>query len=82
MSPMHTKKHTDEPSRPIRFVMDRASRRPACVLLQAAYGASPQLGRFFDARHWLTAPTPDMRMVEGTADEWRQYAARLDKGVT
>ncbi len=60
----------------LRLVVDVVQRRPACVLLQAAYGmgARPRALRYFDAADWLTVPTPDMRIVTGTDDEWRALA--------
>jgi hypothetical protein len=59
------------------LVYDLELKAPACVLLQAAMGcgAHPAALRHFESRHWLTSPTPGMRAVEGTDDEWARVAA-------
>ena len=59
------------------LVYDTDLRAPACVLLQAVFGcgSSPRALRLFDSNHWLTAPTPGMRKMVGTEDEWKQIAA-------
>jgi hypothetical protein len=58
-----------------RLIVDMKQRRPACALLQAAYGGDyGVLGRFFDSRDWLTAPTPDMQPVSGTREQWMRLA--------
>lgn len=58
------------------LIYDLKTRRPACALLQAVFGcgASSRALRCFDSETWLTAPTPTMRKVSGTLDEWRQLA--------
>lgn len=58
------------------LVYDTDLRAPACVLLQAVFGcgSSPRALRHFDSLHWLTAPTPGMRKLEGTEEEWKQIA--------
>lgn len=63
----------------INLVWDTKQNRPACVLLQAAYKAdSWDLRRYFPAQTWLTFPTPDMRLVQGTDDEWKQIAEKFN----
>lgn len=61
------------------LIYDIELKRPACVLLQAAYGcgASPQALRYFGAESWLVAPTKGMRRISCTKDEWKQIAARF-----
>lgn len=57
------------------LVYDVDLRAPACVLIQAAYGCdSSGALRYFDAAHWLLAPTPGMRKIAGTDEEWRRAA--------
>jgi len=62
----------------IRLVYDTKLRRPGCVLLQAAAGCDwtmlDELG--FQPREWLTAPTPDMRRLTGTREEWEELLRR------
>lgn len=59
------------------MVYDTDLKAPACVLLQAAFGcgASPHALTYFPARHWLTQPTPGMRKIAGTPEQWKQAAA-------
>lgn len=63
----------------INLVWDTKQNRPACVLLQRAFQAdSRDLRRYFPEQTWLTFPTPDMRIVQGTDDEWKQIAERYN----
>lgn len=62
----------------ICLVYDCVLKRPACVLLQAVMGGGDagvmhDLG--FDSDSWLLAPTPDMRRIAGTREEWLRAAA-------
>jgi hypothetical protein len=58
------------------LVYDLELKAPACVLLQAAFGCDAYATalRHFNVRHWLTSPTPGMRKVRGTDDEWKRVA--------
>jgi hypothetical protein len=61
---------------PIKIVFDIVQMRPACVLLQAAYGGDHSaVSCFFEASTWLLAPTEDMRLVSINSQE------KLDKLV-
>lgn len=62
-------------SRTFGIVIDVKLRRPACVLLQAVYGGDPEAFRryFGGADNWLIDPTPDMRMIEGTDEQWTRF---------
>lgn len=56
------------------------TRRPACVLLQVAYGGdSHAVSEFFDTRHWLLSPSEKFAMVEGTAEQFRGHNERLNR---
>lgn len=59
------------------MVYDTDLKAPACVLLQAVYGCgpSPEALRHFEPLHWLTAPTPGMRKIAGTREQWKKAAA-------
>lgn len=52
-----------------------------CVLLQAAYGCSPDLVyKFgFDTKTWDICPTPTQRLVEGTEEQWTMFAAMCNE---
>ena len=58
----------------ITLVYDPDLKRPACVLIQAAYGCDHSrlhdLG--FDASSWLLAPTPGMRKLSGDRALWER----------
>lgn len=59
------------------IVYDTDLKAPACVLLQAMYGCgpSPAALRHFEPKHWITHPTPGMRKISGTPEQWKQAAA-------
>ena len=65
------------------MVYDTDLRRPACVLIQAAYGCDPRLlsDLGFDARSWLLAPTPGMKKLSATRERWLRVVAMSDGGV-
>lgn len=61
-------------------VMDMKQRRPACVLLQAAMGGDPAVVReLFYSEKWLISPTPDMKRIAGTMEQWRGMAKEVNK---
>lgn len=65
----------------IVMVVDTKKHRPACVLLQAAFGCGDANGfmqSIFDARTWLVAPTDDMRRIAGTKEQWRAFAKQAN----
>lgn len=67
----------------IDLVFDIKLRRPACVLLQAIHGCGHNNG--FMQMHfddWLVAPTPDMRKIRGTREQWQQLAAKSSNAKT
>lgn len=62
---------------PITLLYDSEVRRPACVLLQVAAKCDHRrLRRLFPPETWLLAPTPGMKRVCGTLEEWQQLASR------
>lgn len=62
----------------ITLLYDTVLRRPGCVLLQAVAGGDGEAFREFfgGADNWLVSPTPDMKMITGTREQWRKEAAR------
>ena len=69
-------------TRQIALLYDVRLKRPACVLLQAlAGGATYAMGDLgFEAQDWLTSPTPDMRLIAGSEDQWKAAARITAKG--
>lgn len=64
----------------ITLVVDVEQRRPACVLLQALHGCNSSLvTELFDGACWLTQPTPGMRRVTGTREQWEQFAREANR---
>lgn len=64
----------------IVLLVDMKTKRPGCVLLQAACGGDTyKLQQFFDARHWVLAPTKDMQLIRGTPEQWKKLALMLEK---
>ena len=64
----------------IHLVVDKDTRRPACVLLQAMFsGTDPHIvSELFDPATWHTAPTGGFVVVNGTREQWEKHAARLN----
>jgi hypothetical protein len=61
-------------------VVDVKERRPACVLLQAVLGGNSAIvNELLTAEAWLLAPNDNMRMVEGTKEEWKKFGEELKK---
>ena len=66
-----------------KLVVDVATRRPGCVLLQAGYGGDNHLvSAVFDPADWIVAPTDNMAMVEGTREQWERHAELLERKRT
>lgn len=65
----------------ITLLFDPARRAPACVLLQAVaglwHGPAVSVLRLFSADTWLVEPTPGLRRVSGTRQQWEKVA-RVD----
>lgn len=60
----------------LRIVYDCGLKRPGCVLIQAAAGGDPYaVTELFPSESWLIAPTPGMRVIAGTKEEWQKAAA-------
>lgn len=60
------------------LVVDVATKRPGCVLLQAGMGGDNHLvSELFDTDDWVLAPTEKMAMVTGTRQQWERHAELL-----
>lgn len=60
------------------LVYDVVTRRPACVLIQAAYGCPSTPVHEYETRHWHTHPTDNMYKVKCTMEQVRKHAAELN----
>jgi len=47
---------------PLRLAFDCTTKRPGCVLLQAALGGSSEAAALFSTDLWLLAPTPEFKV--------------------
>lgn len=66
----------------IVLVVDVDLRRPACVLLQAGLGGdSHRVSQLFHSDTWLLSPTPGMRRVAGTPEQWQRFAKEIERGA-
>lgn len=67
----------------IVLVYDPDLKRPACVLIQAAYGCDyTNLERVgFDASSWLVVPTPGMRKLSGDRALWQRVVGITRKAM-
>lgn len=55
----------------MKIAYDTKLMRPACVLLSAVCGVDSEAAYWFDSKHWLLAPTPDLKVYEVTEAELR-----------
>jgi len=62
-------------SETIEAIYSPETGRVACVILQAAYGASQKVARMFHSEDWDTAPRDTMRRMAATAEQWKQIAS-------
>lgn len=65
----------------MKLVIDIKSGQPGCVLLQTLAGCHASnsfMETTFDTKHWLVSPTDNMRVVDGTEEQWRCLARQLD----
>jgi hypothetical protein len=62
------------------LVVDLETKRPGCVLLQAAYGCGGNnflLHHVFSSEDWLIAPVTGFARVPGTLEQWKKLAKLL-----
>lgn len=62
------------------MLYDPKQRMPACVLLQAAYGVATDSRILRNWDEWLTYPTEDMRVLNGTREQFERLA-ELDNAL-
>lgn len=59
----------------IIIVFDTKEMAPGCVLVQACMGGNSQATQMlFCASKWITHPTPHMRKLCGSMDQWKKVA--------
>lgn len=67
-----------KPERVLTFAMDRATKKPYCVLLQAVFGGDRGMDAIFDVDDWILSPGGEGGFkAQGTLTEWRKYAKAL-----
>lgn len=59
-----------------RIAFDIKLMRPACVLLQAAFGCDSDLAHRFPTESWLIGITDDMRAYEVTDEQISQLVKK------
>ena len=62
-----------------RIVFDAKLMRPACVLLQVAYGGISQVAHLFPTESWLIAPTDDLHVYPLRPGELVKLIAMVKK---
>lgn len=63
----------------ITLVVDKDTRRPGCVLLQATYGGDSRIvSELFEPHTWHLAPTAGLCMVTGTREQWERHAEQIN----
>jgi hypothetical protein len=69
---------------PIKYALafDPVKMQPGCALLQAAFGGDRGVAfQLFNSQSWLIGPTPDMRMIYGTLEQWKKVASTVNKMI-
>lgn len=65
----------------ITLLFDPDLRAPACVLLQAVaglwHGPAVSALQLFPVNTWIVEPTPGLRRVSGTREQWERVARRM-----
>ena len=46
----------------MKIAYDIKLMRPACPILQVTLGGDPSVSHEFNSEHWITFPTPDLRV--------------------
>lgn len=62
---------------PFTIAFDIGQMKPGCVLLQASYGATPDIASVFDTGCWLLSPTPELRVYEITKAQLEKLIERV-----
>lgn len=62
---------------PTRIAFDCTLKRPACVLLQIAFGCPEDLAYYFDSLDWLVAPTPNMHVYPLANEEQLEHIIKI-----
>lgn len=65
----------------MKLIIDVKLKRPGCALIQAMGDTDMSLFWMFDPATWLTAPTPDMKLIEGTEEEWRLFIEKCNRDI-
>jgi hypothetical protein len=63
----------------MRLAYDVKKRKVGCVLLQAVMGGDPDIAKRIDNKHWLLAPTPDLKVYEISPAQVEQLVAMHNK---
>lgn len=67
---------------PTFIIFDAERMRPACVLIQAAFGASSYIAQEFPAETWLVVPTEGMKKYQLDNKEQLEKLVRLAMAAT
>jgi hypothetical protein len=65
----------------MRIAFDIKLKRPGCVLIQAAMGATAGVASKFPTESWLLSPTPDMRVYPLTDDQLSKLVVIVEREV-
>lgn len=61
----------------IRFAFDPVTKRPGCVLLQVAFGASEGVGRHFSSEIWQIE-VGHLRLYSCTPEQWPSVVKEIN----
>lgn len=63
----------------MKIAFDVEEMRPACVLLQAAFGCETKVANKFPVETWLLAPTPNMRVYNATPEQLEALVKKVEE---
>ena len=60
------------------MAFDLSLKRPACVLIQAGLGCSPNIAHLFETHTWLVAPTDNLKKYNLTGKQLKQAVEKVN----
>lgn len=58
-------------------ICHKVTKKPACVLIQAAFGGDRRVPMMVDSNLWIVDSVDDLVAVSGTIGQWRKWATMI-----
>ncbi len=63
----------------MNIAFDISRMKPGCAIVQATFGCDGMIADNFDTKHWLLAPTDEMRVYPVTKDQLRELVQKVEE---